>query len=66
MKNLIILAYLEVAGKIGNSLPPKEQIVKFVYHIGRAANEVNKGIKSFKSKTKKEDESLRSGKIEID
>jgi len=66
MKNPVISTYMEVVGKIGNMLPPKEHVVKFVYHIGRAANEVNKGVKSFKRKAGKEDESLKPKKITIE
>lgn len=66
MKRQIISAYLKVADDIENSLPTKGHVVKFIYHLGRAVNEVNKGVNSLKKKTKKEEDSLKPKKIKIE
>lgn len=66
MKNPVISTYLKVVGDIENSLPTKGHVVKFIYHLGRAVNEVSKGVKGLRKKTKKEENSLKPKRIKIE
>lgn len=50
MQNSAISTYWKIVGAVKKSLPPKEDVIKFAFHVGRAANELNKGIKSLRRK----------------
>ena len=50
MQNPVISTYWKIVGAVNKSIPPKEDVIKFAFHVGRAANELNKGIKSLRRK----------------
>ena len=50
MQDSVISTYWKIVNAVKKSLPPKEDVIKFAFHVGRAANELNKGIKSLRRK----------------
>ena len=50
MNNPLIATYWKFVNALQESIPPVEDVIKFAYHIGRASNEVKKGVKSLKRK----------------
>lgn len=59
MKDPIISTYWKVFNSMKHSLPSGEDVMKFAYYSGRAANELKKGIRCLRRKK------LEKGKINI-
>jgi hypothetical protein len=49
-KNLVISTYWKLVNAVKGALPHKEDVVKFAYYMGCAANEMDKGFKSLRKK----------------
>jgi hypothetical protein len=54
MQSPVIAAYWKVINSINKSLPSQEDVLKSVFHLGRAANEVKKGFRVLRKKKRAE------------
>ncbi len=67
MKDPVISLYLKLSDRVSGLLPTKNEIFKFAYYLGRASNEMKKGIKSLnKNKARKGKVDKKLNKIEIE
>lgn len=67
MNDPVISLYLKIIDRVSGLLPTKNEIIKFAYHLGRASNEMKKGIKSLnKNKVRKGIADKKLTKIEIE